>query len=236
MLYMQDLMWNGLDVHVAQPSISTATAAAGDAFGKFAGAGTVAHPVLLPHANCADNIPVAQPVTAAGRILISGGLGGVGSLAAAWLAAMAGTEDAGEQLHAGGTSEIVLLGRSGRTGASPLMATLQRSRVAVNMARCDVCCAAEAAELAAGSSQPLAGIIHAGGVLADAMIPSQTVSGISSVYAPKVGTPVLCQISKLEKHAAGHKTTDLVRLAHLRRDCMPTGPKRRGDAAELRLS
>jgi KR domain len=186
-------VWGGLDLNIATAATYTATAPAGDAFGRLAGAGAVAHPILLPLADAADDTTATPPFTATGRILISGGLGGVGSLAAAWLAAMAGTEGTGEQLHAGGTSEIVLLGRSGRTGASPLMATLQRSAITVTMARCDVCCTAEAAELAAGSRRPLAGIIHAGGVLADAMIPSQTVSGIRRVYAPKVGTSAACQ-------------------------------------------
>lgn len=191
-LYPQDLVWSGLDTHIAQPAGSTTTASAGDAFGRYAGDGAVALPVLLPQADAADDAAATPPFTAAGGILISGGLGGVGSLAAAWLAAMAATEGAQTPQHAGATSEIVLLGRSGRTGASPLMATLQRSAVAVTMARCDVCSAAEAADLAAGSRQPLAGIIHAGGVLADAVIPSQTVSGIRRVYAPKVGTLSAC--------------------------------------------
>jgi KR domain len=189
-IQMQDLVWNGLDLNIATAAASTAPA--GDAFGRLASAGAIAHPMLLPQADAAHDAAATPPFTAAGRILISGGLGGVGSLAAAWLAAMAGSEGPEELLHAGSTSEIVLLGRSGRTGASPLMATLQRSAVAVTMARCDVCCAAEAAQLAAGSGQPLAGIIHAGGVLADAMIPSQTVAGIRRVYAPKVGTLSAC--------------------------------------------
>ena len=196
-------MWSGLDLNTATAAASTTTTSAGDAFGKLAGAGAVALPVLLPRGNAAHDAAATPPFTAAGHVLISGGLGGVGSLAAAWLTAMAETEGTGEQLHAGGTSEIMLLGRSGRTGASPLMAALQRSAVAVTMARCNVCCAAEAAQLAAGSRQPLAGIIHAGGVLADAMIPSQTVSGICRVYAPKVGTLAAHQSTDQQERAVG---------------------------------
>ena len=115
-------------------------------------------------------------------------MSGVGSLVGSWLAA------------AGGSGiQITLLGRSGRVTPSPLVAALYQSHSAVTMARCDVSVAEEAAAAATGSSgssdageagswKPLSGIVHAGGVLADGMIPNQTAASIRTVFAPKVSS------------------------------------------------
>jgi len=134
-------------------------------------------PRLLPDGDSSAKFDGTRGLTTAadGRILISGGLGGVGSLIGAWLAAS-------ENKNA----EVMLLGRSGRFASSPLMAALQRSGSPATMARCDVSIAEEAAAAAAGSGKPLAGIVHAGGVLADGMVPNQTASSIRTVFAPKV--------------------------------------------------
>lgn len=99
---------------------------------------------------------------------------GVGSLVGAWLVAQ------------GGRLQVQLLGRSGRAAASPLMADVQRGAAYVTMARCDVACAEEAAAVLLQEGPLLTGVVHAGGVLADAMIPNQTAAAVRSVFAPKV--------------------------------------------------
>lgn len=92
----------------------------------------------------------------------------------AWLAAQ------------GNRLQMQLLGRSGRAAASPLMAELQRGAACVTLARCDVARAEEAAAVLLQEGPPLTGVVHAGGVLADAMIPKQTADAVRSVFAPKV--------------------------------------------------
>lgn len=199
---MQELTWCGVDTHPATlyPATTAEQPPAGDAFGSLAAAGATLQPLLLPDGHSdktADGKGNSLLQHTAGRVVISGGLGGVGSLVGAWLSVNATVYSAGDPAAATGAPDIVLLGRSGRCGVSPLVATLQQSAVPVTMARCDVSCAAEAAEVAAGSGKPLAGIIHAGGVLADGMIPNQTASGIRSVFAPKVNA-----VRVLEKQSA----------------------------------
>ena len=128
-------------------------------------------------------------------------MSGVGSLVGAWLAA------------AGGSNiQITLLGRSGHVTPSPLLAALYQFHSAVTMARCDVGVAEEAAAAATGSSdaeeagswKPLSGIVHAGGVLADGMIPKQTAASIRTVFAPKVSSlrSVHEKEQRRQRHAA----------------------------------
>lgn len=83
---------------------------------------------------------------------------------------------------------VHLLGRSGRASSSPLLAAMQASPAGVTMERCDVARVEEAASVLRHGALPLAGIVHASGVLADAKIPDQTAGGLRSVFAPKVRT------------------------------------------------
>ena len=80
---------------------------------------------------------------------------------------------------------VTLLGRSGRAANSALLRSLCLSANPVALLRCDVSCREEVAA-AFGDGLPR-GVIHAGGVLADGVIPSQSASSMRTVFAPKVG-------------------------------------------------
>jgi hypothetical protein len=88
---------------------------------------------------------------------------------------------------------LQLLGRSGRMAESAadasLMLLLPGSAAfvaSVTMAMCDAASAAEAAALCTESSaRPLLGLMHAGGVLADDVLTSQTLGSLRTAAAPK---------------------------------------------------
>lgn len=81
------------------------------------------------------------------------------------------------------------MGRTGRFKSSAILVALQTGEAAATMARCDIGCSEGAAAALQGpvSARPLTAIVHAGGLLADSVIPNQTLEGIKSVFAPKVG-------------------------------------------------
>lgn len=126
----------------------------------------------------------------AGRWVISGGTGALGAMAAQWLVA-------------GGARHVTLLGRTGLAGAAqdgastadpaavPAAATAGGAwTAAVTVVKCDAATASDAAAVmeAAGTGPrrvPLAGMLHAGGVLRDATLPNQTMPGLRAVFAPK---------------------------------------------------
>lgn len=129
-----------------------------------------------------------------GRWAISGGTGALGALSAQWLAA-------------GGAKHITLLGRTGvaerAAAATAAVASSQPSSLmaaatsangwaaAVTLLKCDAAADADTAavlDAAAGSARqrlPLAGVLHAGGVLHDATLQNQTLAGLRAVFAPK---------------------------------------------------
>ena len=123
----------------------------------------------------------AQPASSSsscGEVMVTGGLGTLGTQVAAWLA----------QQQA---RQLTLLGRSGRAvdGTDSLALAQPGSAAfaaAVALAMCDAASGENAAGLAAGSGRPLAGLVHAGGVLADGVLGSQTLASLRTVYAPKV--------------------------------------------------
>uniref|UniRef100_A0A0G4G258 Carrier domain-containing protein n=1 Tax=Chromera velia CCMP2878 TaxID=1169474 RepID=A0A0G4G258_9ALVE len=106
---------------------------------------------------------------------ITGGLGGLGVLVAAWM-----VEE--------GAKKILLLSRRGKpdeaTEQSEAWKWLKSSCAEVVPMKCDVSVKADCEKLA--STPGLAGIMHAAGVLEDAALPSQDVEKIRKVYAPKV--------------------------------------------------
>ena len=106
-----------------------------------------------------------------GKVIISGGLGALGQLMSAWLASS-------------GAHHIELLGRSGR-GADSL-SSCDGYQCQVTSLSCDMARAEDLDALITHSEQPVACMLHAGGVLSDAMLPNQTLSGLRSVLAPKV--------------------------------------------------
>ena len=90
--------------------------------------------------------------------LISGGLGALGLHMAAWLAD-----------H--GASHLVLMGRSEPSAAAVRQMTDMQSRgVRVEVVRGDVACAADLEFLAQPGRPPLRGIIHAAGIVDDALL------------------------------------------------------------------
>ncbi|CAL8465605.1 g5141 [Coccomyxa elongata] len=106
--------------------------------------------------------------------LITGGLGGIGLLTAHFMALS-------------GLESLLLLGRSGRVeiGAAAF------GNACVTLRRCDVSSKEEAAVAAASwalSQGPPGGatVVHAGGVLADGLLPSQTLGSLRRVFAPKL--------------------------------------------------
>ena len=128
------------------------------------------------------------PKTPARNWHISGGLGALGALAAAWLAN-------------GGASSLVLLGRTGHSRAvqqdHPAHLKQPLSAGLVHTARCDMSSSEETCEALGrgafagargrpGASSAQRGVLHAGGVLRDATLPNQTVAGARAVTGPKV--------------------------------------------------
>lgn len=109
--------------------------------------------------------------------VISGGLGGLGLLTGEWLL---------EQ----GWQSLVLLGRSGRAnlGHSCIMA----ATAATTLTRCDIAIASEV--LALSPAGRVSSVIHAGGILRDAMIDRQSAGTMREVFAPKInGCKTLCR-------------------------------------------
>jgi NADPH:quinone reductase-like Zn-dependent oxidoreductase len=109
-----------------------------------------------------------------GSYLVTGGLGGLGLLCARWLA------DAGAR-------HVVLLGR--RAATEPSLAALAELRdrgVTVTVAQGDVADSAQLHRVIAAIDPPLRGVVHAAGVVDDAMIPQLTMSRFRDVMAPKV--------------------------------------------------
>jgi acyl carrier protein/NADP-dependent 3-hydroxy acid dehydrogenase YdfG len=111
-----------------------------------------------------------------GVALITGGFSGLGQLAAEWMVG-------------GAAPGLTLLGRNGRFAAASAGLALKTSAALVHMAQCNLGSAAEvqmaAQEMQRGAA-PLDTVVHAAGVLADRMLPGQTLQGASAVFAPKV--------------------------------------------------
>lgn len=118
-----------------------------------------------------------EVVRADASYIVTGGLRGVGLRTAQWLAEA-------------GARHLVLLSRS---GASPESAqaieALQAAGVTVLAEAADITDAADLRRVldrVAEQMPPLRGVIHAAGVLDDAMLPDQTPERIARVMAPKV--------------------------------------------------
>lgn len=142
----------------------------------------------------ADSSSGSRPRGSSGLWVISGGLGALGALSARWLAGS-------------GLRNLLLLGRSGLaeslTGAasgtapSPVdtAGTLfdatagGRWAAAVTLSKCDAASQTDVAAVvcgvAAARGMPMAGILHAGGLLRDATLQNQSLAGLRAVFAPK---------------------------------------------------
>lgn len=113
-----------------------------------------------------------------GAFLITGGLGGLGLIAAEWLASR-------------GVRRMILMGRHApSTEAQKVIAKLETTGVALTMVSGDVCVLADvraAFEELDADGTPLSGIIHAAGVLDDCVLTELTRQRFLTVANPKIG-------------------------------------------------
>lgn len=114
-----------------------------------------------------------------GSILVTGGLGALGVLVAAWLARLGFS-----------VGSLWLLGRSGRTSGDPLPRSLYEARGQIVCAKGDVSSSEEATDVVryAGraSEAPLQSIMHAGAVLDSKVISNVSTRSIRTEYSGKV--------------------------------------------------
>ncbi len=120
----------------------------------------------------------AQSVLAGGSVVITGGTG------------MAGAAVARHLVDRYGVGHVVLVSRSGDRGdgVGDLVAQLQQGGARVSVAACDVADRDAVAALLAGLPEqfPLKGVVHAAGVLDDAVISSLTPDRVEAVLRAKV--------------------------------------------------
>ena len=121
----------------------------------------------------------------AGTVVVTGGLGSLGSLTAAWVA------------HSS-RLQVLATGRTGRfaadvaasAGSSSSLAGLVAGGFAglLTMTSADAAAAEDAGLLLASGpgSAGVVGILHAAGVLADATLRNQSLAGLRTAWAPKV--------------------------------------------------
>ncbi|GLI63380.1 hypothetical protein VaNZ11_006292, partial [Volvox africanus] len=112
-----------------------------------------------------------------GRILITGGTGTLGNLLAEWFCQ-----------H--GAKNLTLLSRTGvlpPNVAEWLATSASGSTSAITVCACDTTSAADCGVLSfpASDLQPVTLLVHAGGVLADAMLSNQSLGALRRVLAPK---------------------------------------------------
>ena len=129
-------------------------------------------PRLAQAPSAGANAPSAQG--AVERHVISGGTGGLGLLTSRWLAQ-----------H--GADTLVLASRSGTlaSGMASEWAQLRATDACTRIERCDTAEVADIRRLLARTPIP-SGVWHAAGVLADALLPMQSVSTLARVCAPKM--------------------------------------------------
>jgi NAD(P)-dependent dehydrogenase (short-subunit alcohol dehydrogenase family) len=139
---------------------------------------------LRAHYHLAPRLMSASPVVTAvahaisgGSHIVTGGTGGLGMLTARWLAQRGGCV-------------LILTSRAGKldVAASSDWAQTQASSVVTLAQPCDSSEIAHTQRLVVMVGHGLrsaTGVWHAAGVLADAVLPKQTVSALARVYAPK---------------------------------------------------
>ena len=111
-----------------------------------------------------------------GTVLITGGTGGLGALFARHLI----------QRH--GARHLLLVSRRGAAadGVPDLVAELEGLGAQVRVAACDVADRAQLADLIGTLERPLTAVLHAAGVLDDALVDSLTPDQLARVLRPKV--------------------------------------------------
>jgi acyl transferase domain-containing protein/acyl carrier protein len=119
-----------------------------------------------------------RPDLSAGTVLVTGGTGGLGALIAEHLVTA----------HQAG--HLVLASRRGPAapGAAKLIARLHELGGSAEAVACDVADRGQLAALLAAipAQRPLAGIVHAAGVLDDATLEGQSADRLDTVFRPKI--------------------------------------------------
>jgi hypothetical protein len=133
----------------------------------------------------------SAPSHALGRVLVTGGLGALGSLVAGWLSG-----------H--GVQQLHLLGRAGKLqdgAAVHHLLSSNGSNSQVIISQCDAGSSEDLAAAVSSSRQllPVNLIIHAGGVLADATLQQQQLRGVRQVVGAKL-SPVAGLLRACEHH------------------------------------
>ncbi|MER5556706.1 type I polyketide synthase [Streptomyces sp. NPDC002793] len=132
-------------------------------------------------------LTVPRSLDPEGTVLITGGTGALGALAARRLI----TEH--------GARRLLLAGRRGAeaTGATDLVAELTALGAQVTVAACDVTDPAALAALLAGvpEQHPLTAVVHTAGVLDDGLVESLTEDRLSAVLAPKTAAAALHELT-----------------------------------------
>jgi NADP-dependent 3-hydroxy acid dehydrogenase YdfG len=111
------------------------------------------------------------PAASAGRVLVTGGTGYLGSLVAAWLT----TQQVGS---------VSLLARNAHASRALAQLLAGGSMMPMSVTQCDAGLSADMAALL-NSGEPIQAVFHAGGVLADATLQQVTLSGVRRVSAAK---------------------------------------------------
>jgi NADPH:quinone reductase-like Zn-dependent oxidoreductase len=125
-----------------------------------------------------SNSLASQPVHSLGRVLVTGGLGALGSLVAQWLCG-------------NGVQQLHLLGRVGKLRTGAVLQRLLNSSGSSSQVIVSQCDAGSSEDLAAVLSSsrellPVELIIHAGGLLADATLQQQQLHGVQQVVGAKL--------------------------------------------------
>ena len=163
-------------------------------FGAARHSATRFSPLLLPCCFAARASAGSDAAASGGAVLVTGGLGGLGLLTAAWL----------EQRQQP-QQPMFLLGRTGFSSVSLTADTacscLTASACEVSMARCDVAAACEAQAVVAMAARRhlVHAVLHVGGLLADAMLVNQTAASVRAVAAPKLNGLVLLAAAAAEQ-------------------------------------
>ena len=160
--------------------------AAADVHGMVFHAGTAIRPVLQPATVVMKRPAVVQQQQQQGAVLITGGTGTLGQLVANFLAR--GSDASSTAMHLG------LLGRTGRLNRDSEAASLLSAGrgdallASMTIASCDTAATEDTAGAMAGAldEQRLTALLHAGGVLADAVLSNLTPGAIRRSFAPKV--------------------------------------------------
>ncbi|TJZ93605.1 type I polyketide synthase, partial [Actinacidiphila oryziradicis] len=116
-----------------------------------------------------------------GAVLVTGGTGGLGALVARHL------------VTSGGVRYLVLASRRGleAPGAGELVAELEAAGCRVRVAACDVADREQLTALLGSLEVPLAGVVHAAGVLDDGLLASMTPEQLDRVMRPKLDAALL---------------------------------------------